>query len=537
MKRKLISSAILLAAALCLLTVALQSADRDIHFQTSDRCMACHNSLYTPSGEDVSIGISWRGSMMANSGRDPYWQAGVRRETLDHPESKAAIEDECAICHMPMARYQANTEGREAEVFAHLPFDMDDEDDRLAADGVSCSLCHQITSERLGTRESLVGRFVIDTTKPRGERVEYGPFEIDGGHQNIMRSSTSGWKPTDAEHIRKSELCATCHTLITQALGPNGEVIGSLPEQVPYQEWYHSEFRETRTCQSCHMPVVEEMTPVTRVLGEPRENMARHVFVGGNFFIQRILNRYRGDLSVAAYPQELETSAARTVRHLENETARVSIGGLEVNQGRLEADIAVENLGGHKLPTAYPSRRAWLHVTVTDNAGNVVFESGKLNPDGSITGNDNDADPLQYEPHYERIDSPDQVQIYEGIMIDSNGQPTTGLLNALRYEKDNRLLPRGFDKTTADEEIEVRGGAVTDADFTGGGDAVHYSMAVGNAQGPLRITVELWFQPISYRWAQNLKPYDAFEPQRFVGYYENMSEGSAAMLASATGVQ
>ena len=54
------------------------------HFQTSDNCMACHNSLTAPSGEDVSIGSAWRASMMANSSRDPYWQASVRRETLDH---------------------------------------------------------------------------------------------------------------------------------------------------------------------------------------------------------------------------------------------------------------------------------------------------------------------------------------------------------------------------------------------------------------------------------------------------------------------
>ena len=35
-------------------------------FQTSNECFACHNGLTTPSGEDVSIGISWRSSMMAN---------------------------------------------------------------------------------------------------------------------------------------------------------------------------------------------------------------------------------------------------------------------------------------------------------------------------------------------------------------------------------------------------------------------------------------------------------------------------------------
>ena len=60
-------------------------------FQTSDRCLACHNGLTTASGKDVSIGFDWRTSLMANSGRDPYWQAGVRRETIDHPTAKAAI--------------------------------------------------------------------------------------------------------------------------------------------------------------------------------------------------------------------------------------------------------------------------------------------------------------------------------------------------------------------------------------------------------------------------------------------------------------
>src|SRR5882762_7167338 len=73
-------------------------------FHTSDRCLACHNGLTTPSGKDISIGFDWRSSIMANSARDPYWQASVRREGIDHPESRAAIEDGCADCHMPISR-------------------------------------------------------------------------------------------------------------------------------------------------------------------------------------------------------------------------------------------------------------------------------------------------------------------------------------------------------------------------------------------------------------------------------------------------
>ena len=92
----------------------------DALFQTGDRCFACHSNLTTPSGEDVSIGSAWRASIMANSARDPYWQAAVRREVLDHPEHQAEIEDTCAKCHMPMARFSAATNGRQARVFPHL---------------------------------------------------------------------------------------------------------------------------------------------------------------------------------------------------------------------------------------------------------------------------------------------------------------------------------------------------------------------------------------------------------------------------------
>jgi hypothetical protein len=503
-------------------------------FQASDRCFACHNGLSTPGGEDISIGFSWRPTMMANSARDPYWQAGVRRETIDHTVAKSEIENECSKCHMPMASYQSRYEGKEGEVFAHLDFSSDKQIDKLAQDGVSCSLCHQITKEKLGTRESLVGGFVIDTTRPRGLREEYGPYKIDDGENLIMKSSTSGYRPTEGEQIRQSELCATCHTLITTALDSAGKKIGQLPEQMPYQEWLQSDYKDKQSCQNCHMPVVNEMVRITNTLGKFRDGMSRHVFVGGNFFIQRILNKYRADLGSVALPEEFEAAATRTVEHLKANTTKIAIDRVEVTGGRLQADIALQNLSGHKFPTAYPSRRAWLHVTVKDRNGRVVFESGALNPDGSITGNDNDADKTRFEPHYNEITAPDQVQIYEDIMVGPDNVPTTGLLTAVRFIKDNRLLPQGFDKRKVEQEIAPQGEAMNDADFTSGGDKIRYSINVGNAQGPFQVEAEFWFQPISFRWANNLKPYDAMEPQRFTRYYDASSTGSAVLLVRAS---
>ena len=506
------------------------------HFETSDRCVACHNGISTPTGEDISIGVNWRTSMMANSGRDPYWISGVRRETIDHPMAAAAIQDECTICHMPMMRYESKLIGREGEAFLHFSPGHNTRADVIAEDGVSCSVCHQITGEGLGTRASFVGGFKIDTSQPPGERHEYGPFEIKKGPTTIMRSSATFQPTENTKVIRSSELCATCHTLLTQALDAQGKVVGELPEQVPYQEWLHSKYNENRSCQDCHMPKVREAVPITSVLGEPRAGFSQHTFVGGNFFMQRLLNLYRHDLAISTPPGDLDSAALRTIAHLQSEAARIAIPSLEIRNGRVEAVIAIENLAGHKLPTAYPSRRVWLHVTVRDRLGKVLFESGALRADGSIEGNDNDQDPSRFEPHYTEITRPDEVEIYEAIMADPAGKLTTGLLTALRYIKDNRLLPHGFDKQTAGQEVAVHGNAEKDPDFTGGGDIIRYSAAPTGGEAPFQVDAELWYQPIGYRWAMNLKPYDATEPKRFVSYYEAMASGSAVMLVRATAV-
>ena len=504
------------------------SAHRGVELPTSDNCLACHNGLTTPAGEDVSIGTAWRASMMANSARDPYWLASVRREIIDHPSAQSAIENECSICHMPISRTIAGSAGQAGEIFRLAPGTGASDQHRMAADGVSCALCHQIGPDRFGTRESFVGGFVIAPGPPR----MLGPLEVDAGRTALMRSAT-GAEPTEATHVQQSELCATCHTLYTQALGPDGMPVGSLPEQVPYLEWRHSAFREERSCQSCHMPPVAD-TPMSSVFGEPRERLSRHTFLGGNFFMLRMLNRYRGELGVAAPANELEAAAHATVTQLQRDTAVVSVARAARVGAMLELDVEVRNLTGHKLPTGYPSRRAWLYVTVRDASGAAIFESGAVDARGSIAGNDNDADPLRVEPHYEEIRTAGQVQIYESVMADAGGRITTGLLQGLTFVKDNRLLPRGFDKATAEPDIAVRGGAATDADFTAEADRVRYRVNVGAAAGPFRADVALRYQPISFRWANNLRAYDAPEPRRFVSYYESMGAATSVELARAS---
>ena len=507
-----------------------------VAFKTAASCIACHNAEVTAGGGG-SIAADWRGSIMAHSSRDPYWQAAVRRETIDHPRAAAEVEDECAACHMPMSRADAAARGRRGQVFAHLPpTGRTAALDGLAHDGVSCTMCHQISAQQLGTSESFNAGFVVEGHKERMPPRIFGPFQIDSGRTAVMQSA-SGFRPTEAAHLRQSEMCATCHTLYTNARDASGRVIARFPEQVPYLEWRHSVFpSEQATCQTCHMPVVRDATPISSVLANPRQGIARHVFRGGNFFMLRMLDRFRDDLGVTSPPADIERAAAATIEQLQQFSATVSVDRAVLARNRLDIEVTVRNLTGHKLPTGYPSRRIWLEMTIRDARGLEIFHSGALSSAGEIVGNDNDRDALRYEPHYAEIDQSDQVQIYESVMLDSAGAVTTGLLRGVRYGKDNRLLPRGFDKSTAHADIAVAGAAASDADFGGGADRIRYSVDTGSSAGPFRIEATLHFQPISFRWARNLAPYAAPETRRFVAYYESMSSQSSQVLARAVGI-
>jgi hypothetical protein len=63
---------------------------------------------------------------------------------------------------------------------------------------------------------------------------------------------------------------------------------------------------------------------------------------------------------------------------------------------------------------------------------------------------------------------------------------------------------------------------------------VHYVVDSAGRAGPFQVVAELRYQPISYRWAQNLRGYDAIETRRFVNWYDQMASGSSQVLASAT---
>lgn len=492
--------------------------DKGLYFAASGACAVCHENLTDDGGADVSIGSEWRGTMMANAARDPYWLATLRAEVEAHPEQRQAIEELCARCHMPMAHFTAGARQSSTAILDGGFSDPANDLNVWAVDGVSCSVCHQIREDGLGLPTSYNGGYVIDQELPEGERLAFGPYSVEEEQAEIMVAG-SGYVPVASQHIATSEVCATCHTLYTPYLDANGAVAGEFPMQVPYLEWYYSSYRRTATCADCHMPEAQGGVNIASSSTNPRSPFARHIFAGANPYILKMLQLFGEELGATASAQHFQESIDTSLDFLGTEAAEVSLEDLELVGARLSAQVVVENLAGHKFPTAFPSRRAWLHITVRDADGQLVFESGAALPDGSIAENDNDADPTRFEPHYQAIVGPNQVQIYEAILRDSEGAVTTSLLRAAGYLKDNRLLADGFQKSAPYDDIAVRGEARDDPDFIGGGDRLLLDVPLsGTRRTPYTVEVEVLFQPVGYRWLENLRGVDGAEVEDFLRY-------------------
>ena len=270
------------------------------------------------------------------------------------------------------------------------------------------------------------------------------------------------------------------------------------------------------------MPKAEGGVVLTAMASDTRSPFYKHTFTGGNVYMLELLKKFSNEIDIQNDTASFDKAIQETKNLLQQQSAELSITSATITDSQLDLRIALNSLTGHKFPSGFPSRRAWLHLTITDSAGAIIFESGGYERNGTILGNDNDENDAIFEPHYTEITSEDQVQIYESIMQDDQGNVTTALLIAESYIKDNRLLPSGFNKATADTRIAVRGEAAIDEDFMGAGDVIHYGIKLDSTSTPLMVEVELLYQTIGYRWAQNLGQEKSLQIDNFLRFYDEM---------------
>lgn len=477
------------------------------HFSGSDNCASCHNGITDKNGADVSIITDWSSSMMANSSRDPFWRAKVRSETKRHPELETLINDKCTRCHAPMANTEAKKDGtlQFQTIFDGGILEAGKTNHDAAMNGVSCTLCHQIpNSPELGTLATTSGKYTINDTK-----TIYGPYgsgtATDPALFTMPMTMMTGYTPTYSPHVKESKLCASCHNLKTPYVDEVGNVLSTtpeseFPEQMPYTEWENSSFVDKQSCQGCHMSRTDGVKISTMGMVTARDNFAVHDLIGANKLMLDILSNNKQQLGVLS--NNFAETFSKTDAMLKK-AATVSVVEQRATSNALDFTLKVASSTGHKMPSAYPSRRAILHVTVINSQNQIVFESGKVNDDGSVVGVDADVQNDVFEPHYDLITSPNQVQVYEAIMGNNRGDVTYTLLRGKSYLKDNRILPTGFNKATAPTDVRVVGDALTDNNFIGGSDQIAYKISdlpVGN----YKVKAELVYQTLSNAFAKDL---------------------------------
>ncbi|MEZ4518996.1 MAG: multiheme c-type cytochrome [Chloroflexota bacterium] len=349
-------------------------------------CQVCHSE---------PIYGAYRGSMMAQAGRDPLFWSALAVANND----AVGAGDYCLRCHMPKGWLEGRSD--QADGSGMLAEDIDA--------GVACEVCHRMvdpvpgaqdetTDLDIAIRAALTSTVPIDhagsamiIVDPNDNR--RGPFALPGfGFHTAFQSN---FQNQGIDAVAASRLCGSCHNVDNPLLvwtenPPNGGPAqywpNTLGEQAPsfesgdifplertYDEWLASTYAQgcvfatqfagakpdgiVESCQDCHME---------RQIGEGAQSflnptyrdcvttgcLPAHTFIGGNAWIPEILQDSRWRLyneTDAPYLQETVKSARSLLQRAATVTASIETDG-----NSKTAVVRVINETGQYYTTATP---------------------------------------------------------------------------------------------------------------------------------------------------------------------------------------
>jgi hypothetical protein len=504
-----------------------------------------------PQMADLSPNGEWRYSMMGLSGRDPIFFSQLSSENTLHPrleghqtDAREFVQDLCLHCHGVMGQRQYKQDTGKLFTRDQLQ-NSDSEYGALARDGVSCSVCHHIAPTGLGDPSTFTGNFQLG---PANEL--YGPYNANVATVPMKNALGVEPKATTENQIESSKLCGSCHTVVLPVYDATGKQVvhdgkpAMFTEQATYLEWLNSSFGN-RSCQDCHMPrtykgqplsykianiedntfpAVDFRAPDSDITLTTRDTYHRHTLLGINVFALEMFRQFRTELGLykvnpmlrdpAHTAPGIDTAIEASVDMATRETATVTVNSLTRQGPELTADVQVVNLAGHNFPSGVGFRRAFLNFQVLDGSGKVIWESGGTTADGRIVDGKGSVLPTElfsatqqrFQQHFWQrnpIQRTDQVQIYEELAVNPEGQITTSFLALDRKVKDNRLQPKGwspagpFAEETAAVGVCVNP-SVCDTDYVNGSGAstVRYQIPLNQIPDAVSVRATLYYQSI-----------------------------------------
>jgi len=301
-----------------------------------------------------------------------------------------------------------------------------------------------------------------------------------------------------------------------------------------------------QTCQDCHMsgalngitietkiaavedtqyPNADHLAPLDELNVPIRSNYARHQFQGLNVYLLELFNQFSDPLGVRTCDymssgcsgknpiSDIPFAQRNFLEQASQQTATLAVSAPAMQGSTLTADVSVTNLTGHRFPSGVSFRRAFIDFAVVDKKSKkVLFESGATNSIGAIVDMQGNVLPSEYngstgpngrayQPHYwapanskmsgNPITRDNQVQIFEELLKDADGNFTTSFIRQDCHFKDNRILPLGWRKDGPDLK-KFFGKPLKETWSDGTGDDPHYQDPLGGkGQAVVRYSVAL----------------------------------------------
>lgn len=393
------------------------------------QCDNCHGGFDAITEPDRP----WRGSMMAQAGRDPLFWATMAVAEQDFPGSG----DLCLRCHAP----RGWIEGRSSPTNGSALTSGDEY-------GVECAVCHKVVDPDQGEHAGVQNPPYVanDGGTPPVGYYGSGMMVLSGGNTRLGPYANPASPHASLQSLfhRASEQCGTCHDVSNPVVGDlahdNGSEVPLAPgtfsgvpgspvagkaafNNFPYaygvvertfSEHQASAFATLRvqdyatlppelqrgilatarqqallagtqgnhedgatryfSCQTCHMlPIVGK--GAAQNSAPVRTDIGRHDLNGGNTWVPSLI-------AWADQHNALPIGGGMSAGDL----AALGVGAARARMllrqsAALDVDVdtlRVVNLTGHKLITGYPDgRRMWLRVNWYDRAGNVVRTDGE----------------------------------------------------------------------------------------------------------------------------------------------------------------
>ena len=462
----------------------------------SNSCSSCHGGY----DQENSPHDTWKGSLMAQAGRDPLFWAQMTNADQD----VANVGYYCMRCHVPNTFVDGHAYRTDGSFL-----------DSFDLDGVSCHFCHAMVDPVYDPGTSPPeDPATLATLHSVPEHYANAMFVLDhegkirGPYDDAMGPHTNIHSPLH----RSSDMCGTCHDVGNLAISrqsdgtyaynalnaptPDEDPWQQFPLERTYTEWKLSQFAQggvdmgglfggegppvVSTCQDCHMP---QVTARGAGSGPVRPDLRKHEFAGASAWVLEIIALY-GKNDPDVDQNAIAIGIQKAIEMVQKcATLDLSLAGNQLV-------TRVTNQSGHKIPTGHiEGRRIFLSVQVFDDQDTLIEEYG------------------HYDFNTAHLDA-DSTTVYEmhvGLSqaaADATGLPpgvTTHMALADTIEKDNRIPPRGFDN----ERFE-RGGAPAVGETFADGQYWH-DTAFDLPPEAARAVVKLYYQTVTRHYIEALR--------------------------------